>query len=173
MAMDKKTADRFIDSWGEMGTLWGLNSSMARIHALLIVSEGPLSLGDIAARLKISRGNASMSLKELRAWGVIRRTKVPGDRRDYYVTEPDIWKMFFAIVRERKRREFDPTLETVRETLSEARENEGGGDVEERLLEMEKLLSTMDRMAERFLEDEDQARSLMGFVAGAFPGKGG
>jgi len=93
--MNKDVADKFIDSWGEMGSLWGLNSSMARVHALLIVSEEPRSLDDIADRLKISRGNASMCLKELRAWGVIRRVKIAGDRRDFYVTVPDIWKMFF------------------------------------------------------------------------------
>jgi DNA-binding transcriptional regulator GbsR (MarR family) len=164
--LDKKTINRFVESWGEMGTLWGLNSSMARIHALLIVSEKPHSLDTIAKRLKISRGNASMCLKELRSWGVIKRTKIAGDRRDYYVTEPDIWKMFFSIAKERKRREFDPTLETVRETLEAARQNHEGG-IEERLKQMEELLTVMDKVAERFLNDERASRGLLEFLAGS------
>jgi len=164
--MDKKTVDKFVESWGEMGTIWGLNNSMARVHALLIVSEEPNSLDDIAKRLKISRGNASMCLKELRNWGVIKRVKVAGDRRDYYVTEPDIWKMFFAIAKERKRREFDPTLSAVRETFEAAHAKEGSSKVEDRLRQMEQFLGTFDKIAERFFDNEEQAESLLNFMAG-------
>jgi DNA-binding transcriptional regulator GbsR (MarR family) len=164
--MDKSAAERFINAWGEMGSLWGLNSSMARVHALLIMEQEPKSLDQIAKRLKISRGNASMSLKELRNWGVVRRVKVAGDRRDYYVTEPDIWKMFFAIARERKRREFDPVIAAVRDALGTAK---GGSDnkVMERLSQMDQLLTTMDQITDKFLENEAQARSLLAFLAGA------
>jgi DNA-binding transcriptional regulator GbsR (MarR family) len=164
--MDKDAADRFINAWGEMGSLWGLNSSMARVHALLIVAREPRSLDQIARRLRISRGNASMSLKELRNWGVVRRVKLAGDRRDYYVTEPDVWKMFFAIARERKRREFEPVIAAVREALASARA--GAEDrVMDRLGQMAELLGTMDRVSAKFLEDESQARSLLAFLAGA------
>jgi DNA-binding transcriptional regulator GbsR (MarR family) len=92
-----------------MGSVWGVNTSTARVHALLMASDESLSLDDIASRLQISRGNASMCLKDLRNWGVVRLAKVPGDRRDYYVSEPDVWKMSFAIARERKRRPYAPT----------------------------------------------------------------
>lgn len=155
----------FVESWGMMGSLWGINNSTARIHAQLIASEDPLSLDGIAEALQISRGNASMCLRELRNWGVVHLVKVPGDRRDYYTTEPDIWKMFFVIIRERKRREFDPIMNVVRETLAEARKTKGG-IVETRLQQMEELLSTLELIAEQFLADEDKARSVLSFVAG-------
>ena len=163
--MKKPDIEKFVESWGSMGSVWGLNTSTARVHALLMASDEPLSLDDIAARLKISRGNASMCLKELRNWGVARKVKTAGDRRDYYVTEPDVWKMFFAIARQRKRREFDPILEVLRDTLKEA--GKGGGSAEARLRQMEEFLATLDSIAEKFLEDEDKARSVLGFLAGS------
>ncbi len=148
-----------------MGSLWGLNNSMARVHALLIASEGAISLDHIAKTLNISRGNASMCLKELRNWGVVHRVRVAGDRRDYYEAPPDIWSMFFAIARERKRREMDPLLKSLKEMLR-SRETEGG-EVTERLKEMEKLLSTMDAIAEKLLADEETAKRVFESLAGA------
>lgn len=141
-----------------MGSVWGVNSSVARVHALLIASEKPLSLDDISATLQISRGNSNMCLRELRNWGVIRLIKVPGDRHDYYVTEDDVWKMSFAIAKERKRREFDPALQVVRETLSKLKKG-SSVNVEKRLMEMEKFLSTVDGISERLLANESLARN--------------
>ncbi len=162
--MDEKTVSKFIESWGTMGSVWGINASMARIHALLIVSERPLSLDHIAKTLRISRGNASMCLKELRNWGVVRLVKEPGDRQDYYVTEPDVWKMFFAIARERKRREFDPVLTVVRETLSPL--HKGASDIVRlRLKQMEDLLTTLNFIAERSLTNDKRARSVLSFLS--------
>lgn len=154
---------RFIDAWGTMGALWGINRSTARVQALLIASEDPLSLDGIAETLAISRGNASMCLKELRGWQVIRRVHRAGDRRDYYVPEEDSLRMFFRILNERKRREFDPALEVVRETLA------GAGDllgerVRDRLGNMETLLSAVDVVATHTLSDEESARTLLKFL---------
>ena len=115
-----ETVQRFVEAWGAMGSLWGINRSVARVHALLMASEEPLSLDEIADRLLISKGNASMSLRELRTFGVVRQVEVAGDRRDFYVTEPDVWTMFFRILRERKRREFDPALDAIHRLLEEA-----------------------------------------------------
>ncbi len=166
--MDRETVDKFIESWGEMGMLWGVNRSIARIHALLIATEGALSLDEIAKRLRMSRGNTSMSLRELRNWGVIRRINVPGDRRDYYESEPDVWRMFFLIFGVRKRREFDPALEGVRETLRTADEDGGGSEtVRERLRQMEEVLSIMDRVMNRFLMSEKTSKATLRFLAGA------
>ncbi len=164
--MDQETVERFVDSWGEMGMLWGVNRSIARIHALLIASQGPLSLDEIASRLKLSRGNTSMSLRELRTWGVVRRINLPGDRRDYYESEPDVWRMFFRIFGERKRREFDPALAAVRRTLRAA-DQDGDGTVTARLAQMEELLSTMDRVMNRFLASERTSKATLRFLAGA------
>ena len=106
---------RFIVHWGEMGTSWGVNRSVAQIHALLFFHGQPLHAEEIADTLAIARSNVSNSLKELLNWDLIRVTQVLGDRRDYYETSGDVWELFRTIVRERKEREFDPTVRLLRE----------------------------------------------------------
>lgn len=154
--------EQFIEFWGSMGVLWGINRSMARIHAFILVSGEPVDLDTVAQRLNISRGNASMCLKELRNWGVIHRVHVSGDRRDFYVPEPDAWKMFFRIAVERKKREFDPTLHALRHLLSEA-DTESKPKVHKRLTEMESLLSSMERIMDKFLANESKSQTFLGF----------
>jgi DNA-binding transcriptional regulator GbsR (MarR family) len=163
--MKDEHLEALIDLWGEMGAVWGINRSMARVHALLIGSERPLSLDDISDRLQISRGNASMVLKELRSWGVVRRVREGGDRRDFYVPEPDVWTMFFRIGRERKRRELDPALERLRQTLA-APDLDASPAVKRRLEQMEQLLATGDRLLQQFLRDERTSRAMLAFLAG-------
>jgi HTH-type transcriptional regulator, glycine betaine synthesis regulator len=167
--MSADTVQRFVEAWGAMGSLWGVNRSVARVHALLMANEEPLSLDEIADQLQISKGNASMSLRELRTFGVVRQVEVPGDRRDFYVTEPDVWTMFFRILRERKRREFDPALEAIHR-LAEA--PGASGAVRGRLEQMADLLTTMDGVASRFLKDPQSSRSALAFVAGVPFGRG-
>jgi HTH-type transcriptional regulator, glycine betaine synthesis regulator len=157
--------EEFVESWGSMGVLWGINRSMARVHALLIVSHEPIGLEEVCEELEISRGNASMCLKELRNWGVARRVHISGDRRDYYVTESDVWSMFFKILVQRKKREFDPALQTVREALTTL-DDSTNSDVGARLSQMEDLLSTIDSVTERFLIDEGSSRSMLRFLIG-------
>lgn len=168
--MDKEVIKSFVDSWGMMGSVWGVNTSVARVHALLIASDAPMSLDDIALRLKMSRGNANTCLRELRNWCVIRLVKVPGDRHDYYETESDIWKMTFAIARERKKREFNPALRVVRETLSKLRKG-SSVTIEHRLKEMEGLLSTIDTLAERFLANESLSRKAVALLSALSKGR--
>jgi DNA-binding transcriptional regulator GbsR (MarR family) len=168
--MKPGSQERFVDAWGAMGALWGINRSVARVHALLMASELPVPLDEIAERLSISKGNASMSLRELRGWGVIRPVPVAGDRRDFYATEPDVWTMFFRILQERKRREFDPALRTVQALLEEAG---GAGDVRTRLEQMTELLTTVDGLMGRFLKDAATSRMALSVLAGlALPGLG-
>lgn len=156
----------FIESWGSMGVLWGINRSMARIHAFILLSDEPVDLDTVASDLSISRGNASMCLKELRNWGLIKRVHVPGDRRDFYVTEPDVWSMIFKIALERKKREFDPALQALRSLLSEtdAKKNR---EVRERLTELEGTLSTMDRILDKFLQNEKIGRMMLELLSSA------
>jgi len=161
--MARDTVRSFVEAWGAMGSLWGINRSVARVHALLMASEEPVSLDEIAERLQISKGNASMSLRELRTFGVVRQVEVPGDRRDFYVTEPDVWTMFFRILRERKRREFDPALEAIHRLAGAPG---ASGAVRGRLEQMAELLTTMDGVASRFLKDPESSRSALAFVAG-------
>ncbi|MDY0004107.1 MAG: ArsR family transcriptional regulator [Polyangia bacterium] len=158
--MKPEPMQSWIETWGAMGVLWGINRSMARVNALLIASDEPLALDDIAKRLGMSRGNASMCLKELRGWRVIHRVHLPGDRRDFYVAEGDVWRMFFRIVSERKRREFDPALAAVREALGGAR-GTLSDQVRRRLEDMEQLLGLLDRLGDRFLQGEDSVRPLL------------
>lgn len=155
--------DRFIDLWGSMGVFWGINRSMARIHAYILVSPTPVPLDEAAEQLGISRGNASMSLNELRNWGVIQRTHMRGDRRDYYTSEPDSWKMLFHIARERKKREFDPALHALRDLLGEG-DVDASPEVSKRLQDLEELLTLMDRVMAKVLLDEKKSRSMMSFV---------
>lgn len=153
---------RFIEAWGSMGMLWGINRSMARVHALILLSGEPVELDRVATELDISRGNASMSLKELRNWGVIQRVHISGDRRDFYVAEPDNWKMFFRIATERKRREFDPALDVLRGVLASG-EWSRDDKVYQRMSEMEEIFSTFNRIMNKFLEDEKKSKTMLSF----------
>jgi DNA-binding transcriptional regulator GbsR (MarR family) len=103
----------FIRRWGEMGANWGISRTMAEIHALLFVSLEPLCTDDVMASLQVSRGNASMNLRQLVNWDLIYRVHRPGDRKEYFACETNVWQMFEAITRERRRREVEPIIETI------------------------------------------------------------
>ena len=113
------TTQKFVLHWGEMGTRWGVNRTVAQIHALLFLANRPLTAEDIADTLVIARSNVSNSLKELQSWNLIRSTHLMGDRRDHFVALQDVWEIFRVIVEERKRREIDPTLTVLRECAIE------------------------------------------------------
>ena len=111
--------DRFIQQWGALGSSWGINRSMAQIHALLMISNEPISADEVMERLQISRGNVHTQLKELQGWGIAKKVVVPGERKEFFETPKDPWKLFVIISRERKRREIDPTLEVLQDCLDE------------------------------------------------------
>jgi DNA-binding transcriptional regulator GbsR (MarR family) len=111
---------RFVLHWGEMGTRWGINRTVAQVHALLFISERPLHAEEIADTLEVARSNVSVSLRELAAWGLVRLVHVLGDRRDYFEALGDVWQMFQLIFEQRRRREVDPTLAVLRECVAEA-----------------------------------------------------
>jgi DNA-binding transcriptional regulator GbsR (MarR family) len=104
---------QFIQTWGSLGAQWGINRTMAQIHALLMIMPDPLSADDIMAELNISRGNTNMNVRELINWGLVDRVLVPGERKEFFTAEKDIWKVAKEIARERKRRELDPILKTL------------------------------------------------------------
>jgi DNA-binding transcriptional regulator GbsR (MarR family) len=109
------TEQKFVLHWGEMGTRWGVNRTVAQIHALLYLSSRPLTADDIVEALGVARSNVSTSLKELQSWKLARITHVLGDRRDHFIALQDVWDIFRVILEERKRREIDPTLSVLRE----------------------------------------------------------
>jgi DNA-binding transcriptional regulator GbsR (MarR family) len=142
---------RLILHWGEMGTRWGVNRTVAQIHALLYLSPAPLTAEDIAATLGVARSNVSTSLRELQGWGLVRVTHTLGDRRDHFESLKDVWEMFRLIVEQRKKREADPTLAMLREAVAETRKP-GAADAytRERLVELldffESMTGYVDRM---------------------------
>ena len=158
--MTSEEHSRFIETWGSMGVLWGINRSMARIHAFVMLHEDPVDLDTVADELDISRSNASTSLKELRNWGVIHRIHVSGDRRDFYVAEPDTWKMLFRIANVRKEREFDPALQALRDLLANAGLERGSG-VYTRMNDLEKSFSKFDRIMRKALGNERRSRMML------------
>lgn len=112
--------EKFILHWGEMGTRWGLNRTVAQVHALLFVSPKPLNADELCAALGVARSNISSSLRELQNWGIIKVVHVLGDRRDHFESMKDVWEMFRLIMDQRKKREIDPTLELLKACVEEA-----------------------------------------------------
>jgi DNA-binding transcriptional regulator GbsR (MarR family) len=136
---------KYVRHWGEMGTRWGMNRSVAQVHALLYLAEAPLNAEEITETLEIARSNVSNSLKELQAWELIRLTHIPGDRRDHFEAKHDPWDMLMLIVEGRKRREIDPTVEVLREI---AREAEADGDTPDQARAKIKAMSSfMDQLS--------------------------
>ena len=114
---------RFVLHWGEMGSRWGINRTVAQIHALLYISDDALDAEEISSTLGVARSNVSTSLKELLGWRIVKISHIIGDRRDHFESLTDPWELFEVILEERKRREIDPTVELVAQCIAEARES--------------------------------------------------
>ena len=152
--------DTFIRRWGEMGQTWGINRTMGEIHAFLYITGQPQCTDDVMDRLNISRGNASMSLRALCDWGIIRRLHKRGERREYFESLGDVWEMFSIIAAERKRREMDPVLETIRQCqrmLAEPTIGKAGASQEaiqitrQRLDGMEEFMEVTNKIFQQFV----------------------
>jgi len=136
---------KFVLHWGEMGTRWGINRTVAQIHALLFVCAEPINAEQIAHTLSVARSNVSTSMRELQGWGIVKIVHKLGDRRDHYETLDDVWQMYQIVMDERKRREIDPTLELLRECVAELDASGGKADgyTQKRLSEMLSFIETM------------------------------
>ena len=140
---------RFVLTWGEMGARWGINRTVAQIHALLFLSEQPLDAETIASTLGVARSNVSTSLRELQGWGIVRVTHVLGDRRDRFESLKDVWEMFRIIVDERKKREIDPVLGMLREAAADAKKPAAAdAHTRQRLDDMLQFFELMTRWTE-------------------------
>ncbi len=111
------TSYSFIQHFGEMGSRWGINRTVGQMYALLFIAESPLNADQIAETLSLSRSNVSMGIKELNSWNILRSVSIPGDRKDYYTAPDDIWEIARTLIDERRKREIDPTLSMLRNTL--------------------------------------------------------
>ncbi len=170
-----KAQDRFIDAWGRMGSVWGISRTMAEVHALLFVTGEAMCMDELMDRLRISRGNASMSLRALLEWGVVSKTHKDGERRDFYTAEQDVWAMFRAILRERVKREVEPLLES----LGEVRElNPSGGknapesarELDQRLEEVQEVFGLVASLGERFTGANGQGLKVAAKLLAKAPG---
>ncbi len=109
---------KFIEHWGILATQWGINRTMAQVHALLLIADKNLSTDDIMEQLTISRGNVNMNVRELMDWNLVRKVITPGDRKEYFAAEKDIWKVAMNIMEQRKKRELDPMVKLLNELSS-------------------------------------------------------
>jgi len=143
-------ARKFVVHWGEMGSAWGVNRTVAQIHALLFFHGRPLHAEDIAETLGVARSNVSNSIKELISWKLVRTTQMLGDRRDYFETSLDVWELFRTVIRERKEREFDPTTRMLEEVGRDDFAHEMP-DAQDRVRETLKLMQSLGSWADEML----------------------
>jgi DNA-binding transcriptional regulator GbsR (MarR family) len=160
----------FVGLWRQMSALWGVNPTMAEIHGLLFISGEALSMDDIMERLGISRGNVSMNLRQLADWGLVRQTHKRGDRREYYESLQDVWEIFTLVAAQRKRREIDPILNTLRQcqerlTPEALGDEPRGEDHRRRVGDLLSLLSLFDSLAQRFFESQRGLRAAVDRLA--------
>jgi DNA-binding transcriptional regulator GbsR (MarR family) len=139
-------AKRFIIHWGEMGERWGINRTVAQIHGLLYMSSEPLNAEEIAETLSLARSTVSVGLRELENWGIIRVAHTLGDRTDRFEIKGDMYEMFRFIIDYRKRREVDPTLHMLRESVSELENSSEDTYSMQKLREMLELFETLDSL---------------------------
>jgi DNA-binding transcriptional regulator GbsR (MarR family) len=168
---------KFILHWGEMGTRWGINRTVAQVHALLYISPRPLNADGIVETLDVARSNVSTSLKELQGWGIVKRVHVLDDKRDHYESMKDVWDMFRVVMDERKKREFDPTMRMLHECLVEAEKGKATDEyTEERLRELYKFFETTTALyvqvrrwptaaMVKFMKTGDKVLKVLGFGA--------
>jgi DNA-binding transcriptional regulator GbsR (MarR family) len=158
----RRARDMFVQKWGQMSSSWGISRTTAEIHGLLYLSDEPLCTDQIMDRLQISRGNASMTLRGLVDWGLIRKEHRRGDRKEYFVSETDAWQLFEIIARQRKRREIEPVIDAIkdsREMLGEAAIGKSGArqsavaSTRERLDQMQEFLESIDALFDKFLAE--------------------
>ena len=142
---------RFVLHWGEMGSRWGVSRTVAQLHALLFLVGRPMHAEEIADVLQVARSNISTSLRELQNWGLVRVVHLMGDRRDYFQTAQDPWELMRIIVRERKGREFDPTVRVLRECIADPAFGELDTAAQKRVRETLALMETLSRWAEEML----------------------
>jgi DNA-binding transcriptional regulator GbsR (MarR family) len=145
------TSQKFILHWGEMGARWGVNRTVAQIHALLYLTGKPVPADEIAETLSVARSNVSNSLKELQAWNLVKLVHVLGDRRDHFETSTDIWELTRTIIRERKEREIAPTIDVLKELLNSPELMVDGVDRAARIKEMQTMLESLSAWSDEML----------------------
>ena len=150
------TLSRFVLHWGEMGTRWGVNRTVAQIHALLYITGRPMHAEEIVDTLKVARSNVSNSLRELQGWNLVRLVHVAGDRRDHFETSRQVWELLRTIVKERQRREIEPTVAVLRELLADPAIAKEPAEAKLRMQETLELLDTLTMWSDEMLRLDTQ-----------------
>jgi DNA-binding transcriptional regulator GbsR (MarR family) len=167
----QQALDQFVLYWGEMASSWGINKTMAQIHALLYAELEPMDTDAIMQELRISRGNANMNLRKLNEWGLVHKVSVEGDRKDYFIAEKDVWNMAFRIIRERQRMEITPIKENLKDciqTLDQDKEQDQAERAfQERITNFVQFLELFEDFTRAILPyvSEKNLNSLQKFVA--------
>ncbi len=147
---------KYIHTWGSLATHWGVNKTMAQVHALLLVSNTPLSSDDIMETLKISRGNVNMNVRALIDWGIVRKELISGERKDYFSADKDIWELFKQITKERKRREIEPVLKILEELHESVDENSVEAESFKKLMEdLSSVTTTVNGILEKTIKADE------------------
>ena len=157
MSSDPGIRDRFILHWGEMAARWGVNRTVAQLQALLYLAARPMNAEEIAAELQVARSNVSTSLRELQNWGLVKVVHLMGDRRDHFETEQDPWELLRIVARERKEREFDPTLEFLRTCVDSKEFAREDGASQKRLRETLAMMEALSDWSEQMLAMDNAA----------------
>lgn len=168
-----RVQQEFVDLWRGMSTLWGISPTMAQLHGLLFITGELLSMDDLMERLGISRGNVSMNLARLVEWGLVRRVHRRGDRREYYEALGDVWEMFALVAAQRKRREVDPMLSTLRQceeqlsaaSLGPAADDARAKDRRRRVGDLLAFLNLVDEVSQQFFESHRSLRTALESLA--------
>ena len=152
----QEAKDRFIHTWGTLATQWGINRTMSQIHALLLLSPKSLNADEIMDELQISRGNVNMNLRDLMSWGIIYKQLLPGERKEYFIAEKDIWKVARLIARERKKRELTPIVDTIDDIKKNLKDNtEEGKEFQKIINDISSVSSFTEMTLDHIVKSEE------------------
>jgi DNA-binding transcriptional regulator GbsR (MarR family) len=148
---------KFIEAWGKLGSEWGINRTMAQVHALLLISPGPLTTEEIMEQLSISRGNANMTLRDLMSWGLIEKQHRAGERKEYFFADKDVWNIARQVAQERKKRELDPVLKVLNEltTVDGDEKDPAYKTFKKSVTDINKLAKNVDRTLTTMVKAEE------------------
>lgn len=147
--------EKFIQTWGTLGSNWGINRTMAQIHALLLISPVSLSAEEIMEELKISRGNANMNVRALMDWGLVFKELKAGERREFFYAEKDMWKVAMQVVKERRKRELEPIIGTIQELKKIKDESSAGEQFENTIHDLDSVIAKADKTIELLIKADE------------------
>ncbi|MGB0868387.1 MAG: GbsR/MarR family transcriptional regulator [Flavobacteriales bacterium] len=151
----EEAQQHYIQTWGSLATHWGVSKTMAQVHALLLISEEPLSAEDIMEKLMISRGNVNMNVRGLIDWGIVSKTFVPGERKEFFIAEKDIWEVFKQITKERKKREIEPVLKTLNDLKNIEGNDEEAEHFKTRMNDIIKVTETVNAILDKSIKADE------------------